>query len=461
MVCESCFEKQRQIDKLTEENTRLKQQLAYYQKKANHGYFGANTPSSKIPVKSNRPPDNQKKKPGAKPGHKGHGRKPITRENADQVVKVYPEITECPHGHGALHEHHIHERGVLDMLPLKIIRLLQLLVEMECPICHFRVKADPRNVMPKNLFSNTLLTNIAMLHYQHGIPLERLCKIFGLRHGSLIHNFHRLKQALQGIYKKITKDYQASLVKHADETGWRINGKNGWAWIFCNPQTTLFRFEKSRKGEIAQDAIGKSNGHDVVVVDRYGGYNGVDPPRQFCFAHLLREVKQLEKDFPDVPEVKPFQEAFSPLLSEAMKLRNQPIGDADYYRRTRTLKRKIIEMSKKDSQHPGIQRIQEIFLNHPKQLYHWVKNRRVPAENNQAERDIRPTVISRKVSFGSRSFAGAQTRSVLMSVFHTLDKRKNNKSSDQSFQNMLTAITKRNRKLSVKSSLFPRPLSTF
>ena len=42
---------------------------------------------------------------------------------------------------------------------------------------------------------------------------------------------------------------------------------------------------------------------------------------------------------------------------------------------------------------------------------------------NLAERDLRPTVIARKVSFGSQSEAGAKTRSILMTVLHTLKKR--------------------------------------
>jgi len=47
----------------------------------------------------------------------------------------------------------------------------------------------------------------------------------------------------------------------------------------------------------------------------------------------------------------------------------------------------------------------------------------VPADNNRAERELRPLVIARKVSFGSQSDAGAQTREILMTVLHTLKKR--------------------------------------
>ncbi len=56
-------------------------------------------------------------------------------------------------------------------------------------------------------------------------------------------------------------------------------------------------------------------------------------------------------------------------------------------------------------------------------LYRWVENRSVPCENNRAERELRPTVIARKVSHGSQAEEGAKTREVLMSVMQTLKKR--------------------------------------
>ncbi len=56
-------------------------------------------------------------------------------------------------------------------------------------------------------------------------------------------------------------------------------------------------------------------------------------------------------------------------------------------------------------------------------MYHWAGDRTIPADNNLAERELRPLVIARKVSFGSQSDAGARTREILMTVLHTLKKR--------------------------------------
>jgi len=75
------------------------------------------------------------------------------------------------------------------------------------------------------------------------------------------------------------------------------------------------------------------------------------------------------------------------------------------------------------AQHSSLQKVQNIFREQTKRLFHWTKSPKVPADNNRAERELRPLVIARKVSFGSQSEAGARTRETLMTVLHTLRKR--------------------------------------
>ena len=77
----------------------------------------------------------------------------------------------------------------------------------------------------------------------------------------------------------------------------------------------------------------------------------------------------------------------------------------------------------KEANHPGIQEIQNIFRENPHRLYHWVESRQVPADNNRSERELRPLVIARKISFGSQSDEGLKTREVLMTILGTMKKR--------------------------------------
>jgi len=92
-----------------------------------------------------------------------------------------------------------------------------------------------------------------------------------------------------------------------------------------------------------------------------------------------------------------------PLLTRAMQLRTLPIPDQAFYEQAHKLKSKIQEVMQRQAQHAGIQNIQNIFRENPHRLYHWAQDRAIPADNNFAERELRPLVIARKISFGSQS----------------------------------------------------------
>jgi len=174
---------------------------------------------------------------------------------------------------------------------------------------------------------------------------------------------------------------------------------------------------------VAKEVLGDHRLPGVLVVDRYAGYNKLRVMIQYCYAHLLRQVKDLEKDFPDHPEIKTFVETLAPLLATAMELRNVETNDARFKKQAARLVQKIKEAVKAPARHPAVQSVQDIFRQNEKRLYHWAKDRSIPAENNQAERDLRSLVIARKNSFGSQSDRGARTREILMTVLHTLKKR--------------------------------------
>lgn len=422
--CEGCFDKQRRIDQLTEENARLKQALHYRQKREKEGFFGSSTPSAKLPIKANTPPEEEKKKRGAKPGHHGAGRQRFDAAQADEVVELRPHAQRaCPHCGGALMNKGAKERLVCDSYPVKTRRLLYRLPVGYCPRCKRTVTGNAPSVLPKSLYGNQLTATAATMHYLHGVPMARVAEQIGIAPGALMQLFHRLADLLAEVPGNLIKQYRQAPVKHADETGWRTGGKNGYAWLFATPTLSIFQYQKTRSGEVPRAVFGQKALPGVLVVDRYAGYNKSPCKIQYCYAHLLREVQDLEKNFPDATEVNVFTGTLAPLLSQAMKLRGQPLSQAQFRAKAATLKAEIIKTVNHPARHPGIQRIQDIFREQEKRLYHWTRDPRIPADNNLAERDLRPTVIARKTSFGSQSDAGAKTRGILTTVLHTLRKR--------------------------------------
>jgi transposase len=421
------LKKQREIDGLKEEIHRLRQKLSYQGRKGKEGFFGSSTPSAKLPLKPNIEKDGIGKPKGARPGHRGAGRKKVPSSEVKRVMEVQSTVSDhCPQCGTPLVDKGGKERLILESQPVQAEPILYRLPKRYCPRCHRLYQPAPPGVLPKHLFGNQLLTTSTVMHYLHGIPLGRVCEQLRVNPGSLVESFHRLARLFETVIPKLTQAYRQSHVKHADETGWRTDGQNGYVWLFATDQISLFLFRKSRSGKIPQMILGQKPLPGLLVVDRYAGYNKAPCSIQYCYAHLLREVEDLEKDFPDSDEVKTFVSVMAPLLSSAMKLRTQPFQDPDFYLQAAQIKTKILAAVDAPSMHLGIRRIQEIFSENESRLYHWAQDRRISADNNLAERDLRPTVIARKVSFGSVSDAGANTRGILMSVLYSLKKHRFN-----------------------------------
>ena len=423
MPCTGCLEKQLRIDELTAQVEHLRGRLRHQERTGREGNFGSATPSAKKPFKANGSEENRLKKGGARTGHTGHGRSKVDADEAENVQEVSFTAERCPNCGGELEGLGPRERSVIDLPEMRPRKTLYRLGRCRCRGCQKIFQARPPGVLPKNLYGNQLLAEVAADHYLHGIPMGRIVARLGLPVGGLQQAMHQLARLFAHIPELLVREYRRAPVKHADETGWRNDGQSGYAWIFCTPSLTLFLFRKTRSSTVPREVFGSGRRTGVLVVDRYGGYNRIRGRIQYCYAHLLRDVQDLEKEFPEDTEVAAYVNTMVPLMTEACHLRGQTISDTRYYRRAREIRAGIEEATNRPATHPGIQHIQNIFREQRDRMYHWSEDRRVPAENNLAERQLRPTVIARKVSFGSQSDNGAKTREILMSVLHTLKAR--------------------------------------
>jgi hypothetical protein len=178
-TCDACLTKQREIDRLREEITRLRQQLNQRQRDAATPPFASSTPSSKIPLKPNTTPEYIEKRGGAQLGHIGHGRRAITAATAKQVVTVAVE-DKCPQCGGALAAKGWQARSVLEMQPVVVEAVAYRLQKKYCATCQCSVCATAPSVLPKSLFGNQLTAHILTSHYLQGEPWGRISERLSL-----------------------------------------------------------------------------------------------------------------------------------------------------------------------------------------------------------------------------------------------------------------------------------------
>jgi hypothetical protein len=237
-------------------------------------------------------------------------------------------------------------------------------------------------VLPKGLYSNALLSHLAEQHYLHGIPMGVIERQTGLAHGSLLPALRQVAAQLEGAAEALVGEYRKAPVKHADETGWRTDGQNGYVWLFATPTLSLFRFRSTRSAVVPAEVLGKKPLPGVLVVDRYHAYNRAPVALEYCYAHLKRDTEGIEKEFPDEPEVAAFVASLAPSMVEAMTLRTLGLPRKEFLRRAASAKRRIVAVTHRQARHPAVQKIQNIFRQHKERLFHWARDPSIPAENN-------------------------------------------------------------------------------
>lgn len=446
VICKECFQRDLLIDSMREELKSAKAKIRSLEetkkKKITRKDIaeGAHTPSSAKQFKINSSIENQLKIGGAKLGHKGSGR---TCEGATDENSILSAPNNCPCCQIPLATKDSVSRTVVDVEPAQAVRKKIKLKRGQCPNCKKTYKVQ-LNVLPRALYGNQLLTQALIMHYVHGISIGRLLEIFGteVTKGGLINSFHYFGDLCGPVRDDLISLLKKEEVRNADETGWRTDGQSGFAWIFRSQNITIFEHCDSRGAKIPKAILGDESLDGVLVVDRYNGYNQVPVKIQYCYAHLLREVKKLEKEFPDENEIKTFSKRMGSHLKDAMNLQRQNLTNEQYLVAAKAIQKVILKEVNYPYKHLGIRFIQQIFINQKKRLYHWVENPKVPPDNNRAEREIRSTVIARKTSFGSQSKRGAKTRSNIMSVLLTAKKKLKNGSLETWLFETLNSISK-------------------
>lgn len=418
--CESCFRQKLELDRLREEIKDLKRKLKHAQQREVIPLGAHTAPSQKFKKKATA--EDTAKRGGAVLGHKGVGRPRIERASAITEDIAAPET--CPECRIALYAHGVTERGVYDVADSAVQKKLYLIERRRCPCCR-KVYENKPQVLPRSLYSNALLSKAAVTHYGHGVPMGRVCEMLGpeIKLGGVLGAMQKIAKLWEPALPKLIEEYRSSSVKHADETGWRVDGQPGWSWLFCSPTVSIFECQDSRSAKTPRRILGDEPLPGTLVVDRYAGYNKMPCKLQYCYAHLLREIKKLDDEFADNAEVISFCVTLGDLLSAAMSLQGQSLTDKEYYKRALEIVQQIKHLSMQPTKHLGIQSVQRIFSKREDRLFQWALDRTVPCHNNRAERELRQTVIARKVSFGSQSENGAKARSTLMSIIATAKKR--------------------------------------
>ena len=199
---------------------------------------------------------------------------------------------------------------------------------------------------------------------------------------------------------------------------------NAWLWAACAERHTLYHVDPSRAGSVARGLLGENFG-GTVGCDFYGAYDAAGfGKKQRCLAHLLRELKETARDSPGFA-AGAFYRRCRRLVKDmlALKGRWRELDDAAYTRRACRIEDRLDVLARAHAgdaePEPHARRLAGRLLRHRNELTPFLWDEKLEGTNNAAERALRPAVVMRKVTGGSRSERGAQSWAVVASVLRT------------------------------------------
>ncbi|MEJ0046706.1 MAG: IS66 family transposase [Rhodospirillales bacterium] len=278
-----------------------------------------------------------------------------------------------------------------------------------CTCCGKRaVAAAPAGLRPGSPFGRSIEALVVYLHYVQAIGLERLRlvmrDVFGLSisEGALVNIMARAKPRLEAEGERIAQAVRGARVVHSDETSARVAGRNWWEWVFVTGEAALHLIRPSRGAGVPHEVFGDVR-PGVWVSDAYGSQRGHAERWQMCLAHLLRDT-QYAIDCGDTV----FSQPFKKLLLRAVIIgrRRHSVDDAVRARWRDDLDHRLDRIM---AAAPTAMRTASCIAASrasARALFTFVTDLEVPPTNNISERQLRPSVIFRKVTTASARHGG-------------------------------------------------------
>ena len=273
-----------------------------------------------------------------------------------------------------------------------------------------------------------VISLIAALREEARLPLRTiqwyLDAVHGLRRslGAIVDATRKVADQAQGMVADILERVRGSPVVCADETGWREDGHNGYVWTFSTP--TRRYFLRRNRGKAVVDEVLGDDFAGVLVSDFYDAYHHYDGPKQRCWVHLLRDIHDLRSLHPDDRSLAQWAGDVHQLYRQATAFTHS--SEQQRHTARLALERRLLILCQPFLDDPLLDDLPAVqarlcrrIQNHIKELFVFVSEPEVPPDNNAAERSLRHLVVSRKISGGTRSQQGTNTKMTLASIFGT------------------------------------------
>ncbi len=363
--------------------------------------------TSSKPRSTDRKERREQAKPGgAKPGHEGHSRKLC--ENPDAIEDHIP--THCEHcglpfADGAQAEL-IGEYDEIEIPPVRPFVRRRRRFAIRCACCGGATKAAAPAAAQGTPFGPRIHALAIYLKSRHALSYQRLQQLlfdlFGLTlsQGALMNLFERTAPAFEEKRGQALVVLREAQFVASDETGVRIEGVNGYHWVFRCDGAVVHKAEFSRSAQVVRETMDGARPL-VWTSDRCSAQQGHGEQQQACLAHLARDVAYAV-EISDDPAPFRLKLWFDRVFAFAANM--QSLAQSTLLAKQRALERQIDAILQTPTNCAVAKELLAKIARARDQLLTFCGfSGDVEPTNNDCERALRPAVIQRKVTNGFRA----------------------------------------------------------
>jgi transposase len=412
------------IKQLREQNEQLRLEIELLKAKIRElearlaQYENAHTPPSLRRGRNRKKYNGDKGKPGQKIGHKG-----VTRPYAAPDSQVEVTADRCPECGSELGAPFRIDSKIIEEIPepQPVIITEYKIAHYRCPFCRKEVVANDAGCPHEGKFGNNTIAQATLLKNEDRLPHRKIQdamkRLFGLKisPATIFDLTRRAADAVQSEYDAILNTIRGAPILYVDETSIRVQGERHWIWTFSTPSESFFVIRKSRGTKVLVEVLTRRF-KGIIVCDGWKPYTRFTNRIQRCWAHLLRESKDIAEKFKEaIPLHNAIKELYE-ILTEALE--NDPPPK---------VRKRLWQLAREALKHwtlkeYSIEKVRKLIRKINNGLDYWftfIINPGVEPTNNRAERALRPHVVLRKILGTLRNDKGTSIHERIMTTLAT------------------------------------------
>jgi len=417
------------LQKLVEQ---LRDEIARLKKNSSNSSKPPSSDIVKPPKKLGR--TGKKRKRGGQRGHKKFSRQPFEPQEVDEVVE-YEFSDKDAVGLRPLDEWFVIQQI---RLPEKMYRVIEYRARKYLdPITgKIHLAPMPDEIRKAGLLGADISAAVAFMkggcHMSYTTIQQFFREVIGLEvsRGLLCKATQKVSLSLQPAYQQLAELLGQEPQIGVDETGHHDEGKLHWTWCFDTSDYSLFRIAKSRGSQVLEEMLG-SDFDGLICADYWGAYRKYarlfDVRVQYCLAHLIREILFLAEH-----GVKKLSRWGNLLLEWLKKLfrtlhRRRKLTTRGFLRSLERIKKGFLRRMRRPPDHPLARKLARRFRGKAAEAYfRFLTEPGLEPTNNGTERQIRPVVIDRRITQGTRGEAGMRWCERIWTILATCKKQNRN-----------------------------------